>query len=31
MTKAQRYIEAPGRYDPCLPYKVGEKSWASHA
>jgi hypothetical protein len=31
MTKAQRYIEAPGRYDPCLPYKAGEKSWASHA
>jgi Gluconate 2-dehydrogenase subunit 3 len=31
MTKAQRYIEAPGRYDPCLPYKAGERSWAGHA
>jgi hypothetical protein len=31
MTKAQRYIESPGRWDPCLPYKPGEKSWASHA
>jgi hypothetical protein len=31
MTQAQRYVEAPGRYDPCLPYKPGEKSWASHA
>jgi hypothetical protein len=31
MTKAQRYTEAPGRYDPCLPYQPGEKSWASHA
>ena len=30
-TKAMRYIEAPGRYDPCLPYKQGETSWASHA
>jgi hypothetical protein len=31
MTQAQRYIESPGHYDPCVPYKVGEKSWASHA
>jgi glucoside 3-dehydrogenase (cytochrome c) hitch-hiker subunit len=31
MTQAQRYIEAPGRYDPCIPYTAGEKSWASHA
>ncbi len=30
-TQAQRYIEAPGRYDPCVPYHPGEKSWASHA
>jgi hypothetical protein len=30
-TQAQRYIEAPGRYDPCVPYKAGEKAWASHA
>ena len=30
-TQAQRYAEAPGRYDPCVPYTPGEKSWASHA
>jgi hypothetical protein len=30
-TQAQRYVEAPGRYDPCTPYKQGEKAWASHA
>jgi len=30
-TEAQRYVESPGRFDPCLPYKTGEKSWASHA
>lgn len=30
-TKAMRYIEVPGRYDPCLPYKQGETSWAQHA
>jgi hypothetical protein len=30
-TQAQRYAEAPGRYDPCTPYKQGEKAWASHA
>jgi hypothetical protein len=31
MTQAQRYIETPGRYDPCVPYTPGEKSWAGHA
>ena len=31
VTKAQRYQETPGRYDPCLPYAPGETSWASHA
>jgi archaellum component FlaD/FlaE len=31
MTQAQQYIETPGRYDPCAPYKPGEKAWASHA
>jgi hypothetical protein len=31
MTKAQRYVESPGRYDPCLPYAPGDKSWAPHA
>jgi len=30
-TQAQRYIESPGRYDPCVPYKPGEKAWAPHA
>jgi hypothetical protein len=30
-TQAQRYIETPGRYDPCAPYTPGEKSWAPHA
>ena len=30
-TKAMRYIESPGRWDPCLEYKAGETSWAPHA
>lgn len=30
-TQAMRYVEAPGRFDPCLPYTEGEKSWAPHA
>ena len=30
-TKAMRYEEAPGNYEPCLPYTKGETSWASHA
>ena len=30
-TKAMRYVESPGRFDPCVPYTPGEKSWASHA
>jgi len=30
-TKAMRYIESPGRYDPCVPYTEGEVSWAPHA
>ena len=30
-TKAQRYAEAPGRYEPCMPYTKGDKSWAPHA
>jgi hypothetical protein len=30
MTQAQRYVEAPGRYDPCSPYD-GKPSWAGHA
>ncbi|MFN2399478.1 MAG: gluconate 2-dehydrogenase subunit 3 family protein [Gemmatimonadaceae bacterium] len=30
-TKAMRYIESPGRFDPCVPYAAGEQAWASHA
>lgn len=30
-TQAQRYVESPGRFDPCLPYHPGEKAWAPHA
>src|ERR671925_230534 len=30
-TQAQRYVEAPGRYDPCVPYTPGDKAWAQHA
>jgi len=30
-TQAQRYVESPGRFDPCLPYHPGEKTWAPHA
>jgi hypothetical protein len=30
-TQAQRYVESPGRFDPCIPYVPGEPAWASHA
>jgi len=30
-TQAQRYVESPGRFDPCVPYTSGEKAWAPHA
>ena len=30
-TQALRYVETPGRFDPCVPYAPGEKSWANHA
>lgn len=30
-TRAQRYVESPGRYDPCTPYTPGSPSWAPHA
>lgn len=30
-TKALRYIESPGKYDPCAPHKPGDRSWAAHA
>jgi hypothetical protein len=29
--QAMRYVEAPGRFDPCVPYTEGEKAWAPHA
>lgn len=31
MTQAQRYIEAPGRFDPDVPYRPGDRAWAAHA
>jgi hypothetical protein len=30
-TQAQQYVEAPGRFDPCVPYQTGDKAWAAHA
>ncbi len=30
-TKALRYVESPGRYEPCAPYKKGDPAWAPHA
>ena len=30
-TQAQRYEEAPGRFDPCVPYTPGQPAWAGHA
>jgi hypothetical protein len=30
-TKAMRYVESPGRFDPCAPYTPGETAWAPHA
>jgi hypothetical protein len=30
-TRALRYVEVPGRFDPCIPYTPGEPAWASHA
>jgi hypothetical protein len=29
--QAMRYVESPGRFDPCVPYTEGEKVWAPHA
>lgn len=28
-TKVLRYISVPGRFDPCVPYKTGERAWAT--
>jgi hypothetical protein len=30
-TKALRYVESPGRFDPCIPYTPGDSAWAAHA
>jgi hypothetical protein len=30
-TKAMRYAETPGRFDPCVPYTPGDPAWAPHA
>jgi hypothetical protein len=30
-TQAMRYEETPGKWEPCLPYAPGEKTWAAHA
>jgi hypothetical protein len=30
-TQAMRYVETPGRFDPCTPYTPGEETWAAHA
>jgi hypothetical protein len=30
-TQAQRYVESPGRFDPCITYTVGDRAWAPHA
>ena len=30
-TQAMRYAETPGRFEPCVPFTPGEKSWADHA
>jgi hypothetical protein len=27
-TQALRYVESPGKYEGCIPYKKGEKAWA---
>jgi Gluconate 2-dehydrogenase subunit 3 len=28
-TKALRYVPVPGRYEGCIPYKKGDKAWAT--
>lgn len=30
-TQALRYVESPGRFEPCLPYTPGQPAWAPHA
>lgn len=29
--QVMRYIEAPGRFDACVPYRAGDPAWAQHA
>lgn len=29
-TQAMRYVETPGRFDPCTAHAPGEKAWAKH-
>jgi hypothetical protein len=28
-TQARRYVETPGRFEGCIPYKKGDKAWAT--
>lgn len=30
-TQAMRYVESPGRWDPCVDYTPGARAWARHA
>jgi hypothetical protein len=30
-TQALRYVEMPGRFDPCVDHKPGDRAWAGHA
>ncbi len=30
-TQAQRYMETPGKFEPCVPYAPGDPAWAGHA
>ena len=30
-TQALRFVETPGRFDPCIPYTAGDPAWAAHA
>jgi hypothetical protein len=30
-SQAQRYVESPGRFEPCVPHAPGDKTWAPHA
>ena len=30
-TQAMRYVESPGRFDPCVDHREGERIWARHA